>query len=651
MDTTNQVQTEEYLFSTVSNSFVRGGTSMEREDTIGVLTVLGNTKANPYTIANFRAAFSELFPQSSYTLPVTHRYIQFNPVNIEEVKLLFSSEFNMYDYPLDKEVITMGDYYLPSGASFTDMPVLFAVIPIGKTIPAVSHSILSELHLNSPNEAIIRRALTRVGYDPDVEGYTIYTGGNEGGTTQTTDHCECTEYIQGNSGQSFIIDSEGEECNYFDEHYGPSYSIECNPYTFPPPPPNGLTTNGCGCVVYSDQRKPGGCINVRDTRFGWRGVRRVKVILKDNLFSEDEVWTDDNGCFKVNRRYKGTAKMWVKFTSPRITVRGARAGVRAAWEWAVPIKDYVGVINGPVFNNISDNFDMWNNQGTSAHLYWGAATVNNALHEFHDFAANDGILPPQNNLDVFVGRSTRYGYATMNKIHPMGNTLAAAMASSFHFIQPVNILIGFIGWAAAVAYIPDVKIGINYSTSDGLKNLAYHEYAHASHVHKVGPSFWENLILAEVVADGHGDQNSIGAPLISICESWAEFIGMTYTHRTFGNNNSILFNWEIRLERTWNESTNHIPIGLFHDLIDLGEPTFDPDPEDSIEEEVSACNQDNSGCTIIQDNVSGFTIASMFASLTPSTNSLEEFQNVMISNHLQSTSNTQLQVNTLFESY
>ncbi|GJM34541.1 MAG: hypothetical protein DHS20C18_35420 [Saprospiraceae bacterium] len=43
---------------------------------------------------------------------------------------------------------------------------------------------------------------------------------------------------------------------------------------------------------------------------------------------------------------------------------------------------------------------MWTAQGSQAHRFWGAATVNNAVHEFHDYAAIDGINPPPGNLGV-----------------------------------------------------------------------------------------------------------------------------------------------------------------------------------------------------------------------------------------------------------
>jgi hypothetical protein len=605
---------------------------------------------NPYTITNFRTAFSAIFPNSSYVLPVTHRYIKFTPTTPEQVKALFNSEYNMYDYPLDREVIEMGDYYLPPGASATDMPILYAVIPLDKTIPNISHEILSELHLNSPNELIIRQALTQAGYDPDVEGYTIYDGASET-TTQTTDHCQCTEYIQGNPVNTFIIDSQGEECNYFDEFHGPGYSIECNSFTYPPID-DGLTTNTCGCQVFSDQSKPGGCLRVNDTEFGWRGVRRVKVILKDNWFTEDEVWSDDAGCFRVNKKYKGVAWMWVKFSSPRITIRGARFEFGVIWEWMVPVKDYVGRVYN-TFNNISVDYDTWTNLGSSAQLYWGAANINNALHEFYEYAATDGINPPPSNLDVYAGWNSDYGYALMESQQILAGAGGAFVAGLTFWTGPFAALIGAIGFGGTLLYLPEVKIGINITQSDILKDLAYHEFAHASHYTRTGPGPWDALVLAETISGGHGTQSSVNAEMIALFESWPEFLGNNYTHRTYGNFNSILNDWQIRSEQRWNETPNHIPIGLYNDLIDNGEQLFDRDPNDSVVELVSACDAKpfRVNCTIIQDIVSGFTIAQMFSCLTPTTITVNDFQNILITNHLQSTTNSQQQVDDLFNSY
>ena len=127
---------------------------------------------------------------------------------------------------------------------------------------------------------------------------------------------------------------------------------------------------------------------------------------------------------------------------------------------------------------------------------------------------------------------------------------------------------------------------------------------------------------------------------IALCESWAEHIGMTFADKTYSTNQQTSINttYNIRLERTWNETPNHIPIGLYHDLIDGGtEPT--------------SWNADWSASTTVVDNVSGFTNQQMFSCLNANITSINNFQTQLINTQLANTSNTLTNVNLLFVSY
>ena len=163
----------------------------------------------------------------------------------------------------------------------------------------------------------------------------------------------------------------------------------------------------------------------------------------------------------------------------------------------------------------------------------------------------------------------------------------------------------------------------------------------------VGKHYWAELVAAEVAANGHGDQFSEDAGRIAICESWAEYLGgLQYTRRTYGTDNSVPNNWEVILERTWNEVPNHIPIGLHHDLIDIGEPTFRVNRVT-----VSACNLRSPGWTLIDDRVDGFSNSQLFQSLGRSVTTVQQYRQQLISNYLGSTTNTLEELNALFSSY
>ena len=53
-------------------------------------------------------------------------------------------------------------------------------------------------------------------------------------------------------------------------------------------------------------------------------------------------------------------------------------------------------------NDIEVNYHRVFEPGSWAHVYWGAATTNNALHEFHDHAAVDNIAAPPLGLDFYL---------------------------------------------------------------------------------------------------------------------------------------------------------------------------------------------------------------------------------------------------------
>lgn len=634
-----------------------GGQELKSKEEEGMLeqTQLGELRENPFTVQKMREAYTRLYDlNADEVIKETDIYVKFMPNSDEDMMALYDTDEFFYDYPLEYEVINMGEYYqeIEQGS----YPILYAIVKPDFEFPEVSYEIIDDLYMDKSDPLLLAESFYATGNKEDINEY-VFMGGlsvsevpsYDGGTILTIriPPVPETDCPPGYEWRLLVDDSEPTLNNL------PVYIWECMPVL----DSSGGNENACGCQTNIDIRKPGGCVKVEDTELSTSGiastyepVRRVKVIIKDTWLTEDEVWTDDNGCWQVDKRYYGRAWMWVKFKSPWCQIRGVASNWKAAYQWASPIKDYVGVIWGPNFNNIQVNYNMYNVQGSQAHRYWGAATVNNSVHEFHDYAAQDGIAPPPLGLDIYAGRNTRWGYALMSAQDGLSAAAGAAMGGVFFFTGPFAPLIAVIGWGGTKAYLPDVHIGINLTTSDNLKSLAYHELAHTSHYASVGSLYWEQLVYAEIFANGHGDQNSNNAELIGVCESWAEYLGgHLYVDRTYGGMNSLSFQgdtWERLLERTWNEFQNHVPIGLHNDLVDIGEPPINP-----IFSLNTACNQREAGCTVINDNVSGFTNAQMFSCLTPFTSTYGQYQDCLITNHLGSTSNTAVQVNALFNSY
>ncbi len=91
-------------------------------------------------------------------------------------------------------------------------------------------------------------------------------------------------------------------------------------------------------------------------------------------------------------------------------------------------------------------------------------------------------------------------------------------------------------------------------------------------------------------------------------------------------------------------------MGLYLDLMDNTENTVvNPD---GTEEDGESCDEDDANhCTVVADDVVGFTNAQMYSCLTASTESVADFRNCLIANHLANTPNTLEQVEALFDSY
>ncbi len=594
-------------------------------------TVLGAIRLNPFTISVIGRAYSNLYGGLQSPVEITNLYVKFEPISLDEMLLLEATNEVFYDFPLEYKVIDMGDYY--QEISEETLPILYAIVDSDFVFPNVPYTILSELNLDKSNPLLMLESFKLTSNQDEIKDY-IFGSGLDIDIIRT--------YHEDVLAASEIPELPDYDCP-------PGYGWVLVFYDFDPtdpnwtelvwecqkkdPPPTPIL-NDCGCTVSSNLKRPGGCVQVEDTKLspGFRGVRRVKVIAKDTWFGEDETWTDDKGCWNISKSFNGRGWFWIRFTNDRIKIRGTAANWKGIWQWITTVKDYVGV-KKDVFNDITVKYELYLETGSQAQRYWGAATVNNAMHEFYDYASFDGINTPPNKLDVYVGRNHTYGYALMSAQNFFSQTTALALAAATFWAGPFQPLIVALGGIGMQAYLPDVYIGINYNNSDRLKRLAYHEFAHASHFTNSGDVFWGFLVAAEVFANGHGDQFSSNAGIIAVCESWAEHIGLIYTDRTYGTTS---INYEQILETRRNESLNHIPIGLYNDLIDNS-----PDI-------VNACDANGNSCGVINDQVSGLTNAILFNLLDGTTTSPQIFINRLNS---ASSPALQNQINTLFADY
>jgi hypothetical protein len=328
-------------------------------------------------------------------------------------------------------------------------------------------------------------------------------------------------------------------------------------------------------------------------------------VAKNGWFSWRRTDTDDTGCWRVNREFSGKAWFWVKFkdeASNRVRMRFS--GVRG-WRFgqkAFTGSVYLGKSAGPNFHNISTRFGRWSDGvvGTKIHYSWAGATINNALHEFHDFSAIEGFIPPPDDINMLINLGKRGGFTTMMRQMGVENLISAVEIGyqnreinslGFELDGSVDqILIdatGVPGWPQQVplvsTFVGDINTGANFTNSDRMKRLAFHEIGHASHFVGSSVNFYRGLVAATVGANGHGNPNVILAGHLQVAESWAEHMALTMVKQQYPFpilNSSIVGRWETEHEDIRNESDSHILIGVFNDLIDdvdLFETVYDED--------------------------------------------------------------------------
>lgn len=389
-------------------------------------------------------AWNKLYKENVKVLPKTHTYIKIYPLSDDDLESLrqytMKEKIAIFDFPLEYELLEMGEYYVDTKASKPELTFQYAVIPKGKIFPNVKYEIVDELVL-APDKSYLTQISfklsgnsyeKKVGKDSKVPNLEIdkvdpknnsikpncrpdspfwpgclelFNDRNElelkifNPSTQNTflneQWCECISYDYGYEVNRFIALSSTGDCSEF-EYNGNTSSTECQPYTWPPPPPPSLITNQCGCQVYANERKPGGCVRVINTNTnGLVAVRKVAIHMKDTWFNTDVTFTDDDGCWKINAEYYGSAWMWVRFYNENATIRALR--LADPFDLFNGVRDYVGSISGPQFNNINVEYHPDNNVGSVAQLFWAAATTHNAVQEYLNHP--DGI-PVWSDLNI-----------------------------------------------------------------------------------------------------------------------------------------------------------------------------------------------------------------------------------------------------------
>ncbi len=411
-----------------------------------------------------------------------------------------------------------------------------------------------------------------------------------------------------------------------------------------------IVLNDCGCAVPANIRNPAGCIQVEDTQLGMMGVKSVKVITMNGLFSIHRTFTDENGCFKIDKNYSGKGWVWVRFTNEFATIRPLLNWSKI--KYLFPVTDYAGSLTLP-FNNIHIVYKQNANPLSSMSVFWNAATVHNAILDYREFAETDGLTLPPANMTVVLSDAA---FGASGAAPMLGSTAGGdpnyILSYLFNGYNPDNIL------SVVSLYLPDLWLTYTPDRpSDRISETVYHESGHASHFRQVNSSWWSDIRTHAIFNLGYGTIpfNSIGSfpDKIALAEAWGFFIGPVYADRKYGLNftGPTRFKYLNILEGGKGLDCNpdlavfeecdfrfvngFIPRGLILDLIDDNNNDYSsPGAFEDLN---------------VTDDVSGFTIPGIFQHYHSALGSLLQLK-ALLEPDLQ-TSQTIIDLDNLFENY
>jgi hypothetical protein len=619
-------------------------------------TILGNHRTNPYTIANMQQAYANL-GLTGITVNVTNLYVRFLPNTVDQLAILDSTldvqGLEMFDTPVDYDVIQEGDYYQDPSIPDSSITWQYAVVPPSFQFPAdITYQILSQIHIPDDDYTAVETEAERLASIQD----SINCSNGSARIVQPS----IQECLPGYHWDNFLRRCVPNNCP--DGYHWDDIEQQCEPDQLPPPPPPPAP----------DAQIPAGVITVSDVNYSPEqhpGVRNVRVVAK-RWFKVEKTYTDNSGHFQFTKHYKHNVKIRVEFKNAYCNIRGIREA--RLWQSLYPVQNTIGVY-GSDKNSINYNYGRFTNRiRAKGNRYWVAATTINAVQEHRDYCTGFGFSAPPMGMNIYL---TTWAFTEGLASTPLfGKRFAQDFPASYVNTMLVGLavsstpLIGwYIGFFAEVARAR-LDMAIDYHTtmdrftSDFIKETEYHECSHASQYTYAGNNWYTDFVRAELnqieqhaqpndPLNPYGPSTSADAPMIALGEGWAYFIGHYLADQQYAMNSSDAVEQGITYTNNWpvNSLSSHlnlledfdpqrtndpffwIPQGLFYDLMDDRNDNLVPFPR-----------------VPLNDTVSGYSIGQLFNALQSDVTTLPSYRARLLS---QNGNNQAAGVNTIFTFY
>ncbi len=133
-------------------------------DSVEYQTILGNQLVgNPYSVSIMQQASINLYG-NSHGISVNKKYIRFRPSDGDQMDQLLELNIELFDYPLNYDVIIEGDYYQDPNLGPNDNPWFYAVVdPSFQPIAGITYEWLAELYVPDQDLWLEQEALRITG--------------------------------------------------------------------------------------------------------------------------------------------------------------------------------------------------------------------------------------------------------------------------------------------------------------------------------------------------------------------------------------------------------------------------------------------------------------------------------------------------------
>ena len=470
--------------------------------------ILGAHVPIPYTVPVMTEAYNIYYASGLYSVPVTDLYIKFSPVNEAQFALLEDSlDLDLYDYPLDYEVLADGDYYQQPGKGVEDMPEFYTTVPVDFQFPAgIPYTIMEQLHF-PPNNVILEALAESIAAGGNYSSYHPNAGGGEvlmtrednGEQLMNANHCDCYPDRPDLSGLPCYTNIE------ICEGGGGGGNPGGTPPGNPQPPGNPVPPSSI----------PQGNVVVWDTQLSqYLPVQSVRIRVKRGLRGvgkRNYFYTDANGNFVSQLGFSGSFKLNIKFKNATVSVRAVRA-----YRIKMSLN---GVVDNRGKHQLNTNLHLQINRplniNNKSFSYWTAANIINGIHTYTLYTAQEQI-PHYNKwrLNFFITKNNEYYeqeafvMAPMKRAYKKGFgvddflNLAKFAAYTAKAIKSkgtnVPAIVNAIYAAQAIIFQanhPDVILGYNTSydnlSSNGIKQKIYEGLANGSLFMKTPKIYWK----------------------------------------------------------------------------------------------------------------------------------------------------------------